>query len=211
MVTGANQAVAQHRWFIEDIEPGIQVERCKCGASHYLLSIGHDNPAYEVTAERVKVLNATRETGDPTCNRARAAAPTKTTQPPEPAPKPTTEVPPIEKPAKPTHNKPRRVACFVCQFAYEHDGQKWCGSKRCPARVSMRKRLPYRPAEPLAPPAEPAKQTGKITNEITKPRSTKPITVSGMGLPPWSEAWPPDVKIAWLNVYRDISLGVKHN
>ena len=177
---GTNSVAPQHRWMIEEFGPGIQVERCKCGAEHYLLTVAKDSGRFLAASARVTELNKAKKDGDAQCSRAG----TLPTTPPVAAAEKPAEVPATAVAAESNAPPAAEVAevsrlhriCKVCQFAYEHDAQKWCPLTRCPSRVSAKKRLPFR----VKPKPDPAFDTKPPVTE----KSTRSARVDRGSYPP---------------------------
>ncbi len=106
--------------------------------------------------------------------------------------------------------------CLTCVFAYEHDGQRWCSTKRCHSRIRANARPPFRPKTEET--AEPGKTEGKVVRKYSKRTSSQAQTATEPtlkvlrvfqlpdGFPPFSDCHTPDVQVKWLEVYRDLAL-----
>jgi len=171
---GTNSVAPQHRWMIEEFGPGIQVERCKCGAEHYLLTVAKDSGRFLAASARVTELNKAKKDGDAQCSRAG----TLPTTPPVAAAEKPAEVPATAVAAEPNAPPAAEAAevsrlhriCKVCKFAYEHDEQKWCPLTRCPSRVFAKKRLPFRVKPVPTPDEKPVEITKDVTKTSVPPR-----------------------------------------
>ncbi len=62
--------------------------------------------------------------------------------------------------------KSKLAKCRSCERAYEHDGQRWCSTKRCPSRLPASLRPAYRPDPSRPEPGKP--EPGKPKNHIAK-------------------------------------------
>lgn len=73
----------------------------------------------------------------------------------------------------------RGKKCQVCQYAYEHDRQKWCSMKVCPSRLPSANRFAYRPKK--------------------NPKSPSDTEVD-------HNSWPEVTQVKWLETYREMAV-----